>query len=144
MIDMGCWPEDVNTLMHILWLLSRKKIIIHLPFPFLQTMSLQELQKDFGSASPTDTNNNQTAANGPRLSYVAFNPSENSAGQVNPSYEQSRTTSHRSSTCSTIPTTNVDPILTAPPFVNFHTIILDISGVCFVDLMGTKALGKVS
>ncbi|XP_066481680.1 solute carrier family 26 member 9 [Tiliqua scincoides] len=108
-----------------------------------KTMSLQELQKDFGSTSPTDTNNNQTAANGPRLSYVAFNPSANSAGQVNASCEQGAIANHRSSTCSTIPASDVDPILTAPPFVNFHTIILDMSGVCFVDLMGTRALGKL-
>lgn len=113
------------------------------PLPLLQTMSLQELQKDFGSTSPTDTNNNQTATNGPRLSYVAFNPSANAAGQVNAACEQGGIASHRTSTCSTIPVSDVDPILTAPPFVNFHTIILDMSGVCFVDLMGTKALGKV-
>ncbi|KAJ6659874.1 hypothetical protein lerEdw1_018330 [Lerista edwardsae] len=108
-----------------------------------KTMSLQELQKDFGSSSPTDTNNNQTAANGPRLSYVVFNSSANTAGQVNAAFEQGGNASHRTSTCSTIPVSDVDPILTAPPFVNFHTIILDMSGVCFVDLMGTKALGKL-
>ncbi|XP_054836851.1 solute carrier family 26 member 9 [Eublepharis macularius] len=96
-----------------------------------KTISLQELQKDFESSTPTDTNNNQTAANGTNISYVAFNPSQGS------------TTSHRSSTCSNIPASNVDPMTTAPPFVNFHTIILDMSGVCFVDLMGTKALGKL-
>lgn len=35
-------------------------------------------------------------------------------------------------------------MMMAPPYISFHTIILDMSGVCFVDLMGTKALGKVS
>uniref|UniRef100_A0A8C4KC46 Solute carrier family 26 member 9 n=1 Tax=Dromaius novaehollandiae TaxID=8790 RepID=A0A8C4KC46_DRONO len=68
------------------------------------TLSLQELQKDFESTSPTDTNNNQTTANGASISYVTFS---------------------------------------TPPYVSFHTIILDMSGVCFVDLMGTKALGKL-
>ncbi|XP_062975434.1 solute carrier family 26 member 9 [Elgaria multicarinata webbii] len=108
-----------------------------------KTMSLQELQKDFGSISPTDTNNNQTAANGNSISYVAFNPEPNTARQINASCEQESTASHRSSTCSVIPASNIDPMSTAPPFVNFHTIILDMSGVCFVDLMGTKALGKL-
>nr|XP_020653435.1 solute carrier family 26 member 9 isoform X2 [Pogona vitticeps] len=108
-----------------------------------KTMSLQELQKDFESTSPTDTNNNQTAANGNSVSYIAFNPAVNVSRQVNATCEQRCTASHRSSTCSVIPTSSVDPIITAPPFVNVHTIILDMSGVCFVDLMGTKALGKL-
>ncbi|XP_042319972.1 solute carrier family 26 member 9 [Sceloporus undulatus] len=108
-----------------------------------KTMSLQELQKDFESNSPTDTNNNQTAANGNSISYIAFNSSVNAARQLNAASEQGSTASHRSSTFSVIPASNADPILTAPPFVNFHTIILDMSGVCFVDLMGTKALGKL-
>ncbi|XP_034978163.1 solute carrier family 26 member 9 [Zootoca vivipara] len=105
-----------------------------------KTMSLQELQKDFGSVSPTDTNNNQTSTNGKSVSYINFNPSEK---QANASCEQGTIASHRSSTCSAIPESNIDPMTTAPPFVNFHTIILDMSGVCFVDLMGTKALGKL-
>ncbi|XP_025891910.1 solute carrier family 26 member 9 [Nothoprocta perdicaria] len=81
-----------------------------------KTLSLQELQKDFESAPPTDTNNNQTAANGASISYVS------------------------SSELHGIPP---DPMASAPPLVSFHTIILDMSGVCFVDLMGTKALGKL-
>ncbi|XP_053104507.1 solute carrier family 26 member 9 [Hemicordylus capensis] len=108
-----------------------------------KAMSLQELQKDFESTSPTDTNNNQTAANGASISYVAFNLTAKSGRPVNAECEQESTASHRSSTCSVIPAVNADPITTAPPFVNFHTIILDMSGVCFVDLMGTKALGKL-
>nr|XP_056723703.1 solute carrier family 26 member 9 [Euleptes europaea] len=108
-----------------------------------KTVSLQELQKDFESTSPTDTNNNQTAANGTNVSYVAFNLSVNTSRQATTSSAQGSTSSHRSSTCSDIPVSNVDPMTTAPPFVNFHTIILDMSGVCFVDLMGTKALGKL-
>uniref|UniRef100_A0A8B9BFS8 Solute carrier family 26 member 9 n=1 Tax=Anser brachyrhynchus TaxID=132585 RepID=A0A8B9BFS8_9AVES len=89
------------------------------------TLSLQELQKDFESTSPTDTNNNQTTANGASISYVTFRPPANG------------------STFSIMPTADVDPMATAPPYVSFHTIILDMSGVCFVDLMGTKALGKL-
>ncbi|NWY03275.1 S26A9 protein, partial [Nothoprocta ornata] len=85
-----------------------------------KTLSLQELQKDFESASPTDTNNNQTAANGTSISYVSTSELHGSAFGIPP-----------------------DPMASAPPLVSFHTIILDMSGVCFVDLMGTKALGKL-
>ncbi|XP_006137279.2 solute carrier family 26 member 9 [Pelodiscus sinensis] len=108
-----------------------------------KTLSVQELQKDFEITSPTDTNNNQTTANGNSISYVTFHPPANSAGQVNTSSELGSITSHRGSNGSVIPAANVDPMTTAPPYVSFHTIILDMSGVCFVDLMGTKALGKV-
>ncbi|KAM6457053.1 solute carrier family 26 member 9 isoform 1-T3 [Liasis olivaceus] len=108
-----------------------------------KTVSLQELQKDFESTSPTDTNNNQTAANGNSISYIVFNPSVNPISPNNISCEQGSTADHRNSTCSIIPASNIDPMTIAPPFVNFHTIILDMSGVCFVDLMGTKALGKL-
>uniref|UniRef100_A0A8D0DKB8 Solute carrier family 26 member 9 n=1 Tax=Salvator merianae TaxID=96440 RepID=A0A8D0DKB8_SALMN len=105
-----------------------------------KTMSLQELQKDFENTSPTDTNNNQTAANGSSISYIAFSPT---ARQVNALSEQGSVASHQSITSSIITASAVDPMTVAPPFVNFHTIILDMSGVCFVDLMGTKALGKL-
>uniref|UniRef100_A0A8C3F7M2 Solute carrier family 26 member 9 n=1 Tax=Chrysemys picta bellii TaxID=8478 RepID=A0A8C3F7M2_CHRPI len=88
-----------------------------------KTLSVQELQKDFESTSPTDTNNNQTTANGTSISYITFHPPANNAGQVNTSSEQGS--------------------ISTPPYVSFHTIILDMSGVCFVDLMGTKALGKL-
>ncbi|XP_026511033.1 solute carrier family 26 member 9-like [Terrapene carolina triunguis] len=108
-----------------------------------KTLSVQELQKDFETTSPTDTNNNQTTANGTSISYITFRPPANNAGQVNTSSEQGSISSHRGSTCSVIPAANVDPMITAPPYVSFHTIILDMSGVCFVDLMGTKALGKL-
>ncbi|NXT45791.1 S26A9 protein, partial [Pluvianellus socialis] len=108
-----------------------------------KTLSLQELQKDFESTSPTDTNNNQTTANGASISYVTFRPPANGAGQVPASSELGSTTTLQGSTFSVMPTADVDPVLTAPPYVSFHTIILDMSGVCFVDLMGTKALGKL-
>ncbi|NXK26800.1 S26A9 protein, partial [Arenaria interpres] len=108
-----------------------------------KTLSLQELQKDFESTSPTDTNNNQTTANGASISYITFRPPTNSAGQVHASSELGSTTTLQGSTLSVLPRADADPMMTAPPYVSFHTIILDMSGVCFVDLMGTKALGKL-
>uniref|UniRef100_A0A669QCW0 Solute carrier family 26 member 9 n=1 Tax=Phasianus colchicus TaxID=9054 RepID=A0A669QCW0_PHACC len=107
------------------------------------TLSLQELQKDFESTSPTDTNNNQTTANGASISYITFCPPANGAGQVHTSSELGSTTTLQGSTFRVMSTADVDPMATAPPYVSFHTIILDMSGVCFVDLMGTKALGKL-
>ncbi|NXJ67194.1 S26A9 protein, partial [Rostratula benghalensis] len=108
-----------------------------------KTLSLQELQKDFESTSPTDTNNNQTTANGASISYVTFRPPANGAGRVHASSELGSTTTLQGSTLSVLPRADADPMMTAPPYVSFHTIILDMSGVCFVDLMGTKALGKL-
>ncbi|NXC74449.1 S26A9 protein, partial [Anhinga anhinga] len=108
-----------------------------------KTLSLQELQKDFESTSPTDTNNNQTTANGASISYVTFHPPANGAEQVHSSSELGSTTTLQGSTFSVMPTADADPMMTAPPYISFHTIILDMSGVCFVDLMGTKALGKL-
>ncbi|NXS41850.1 S26A9 protein, partial [Balaeniceps rex] len=108
-----------------------------------KTLSLQELQKDFESTSPTDTNNNQTTANGASISYVTFCPPANGAGQAHTSSELGSTTTLQGSTLSVMPTADTDPMMTAPPYISFHTIILDMSGVCFVDLMGTKALGKL-
>ncbi|NXS69769.1 S26A9 protein, partial [Pandion haliaetus] len=108
-----------------------------------KTLSLQELQKDFESTSPTDTNNNQTTANGASISYVTFRPPANGAEQVHTSSELGSTTTLQGSAFSVMPTADVDPMMTAPPYISFHTIILDMSGVCFVDLMGTKALGKL-
>ncbi|NXT01102.1 S26A9 protein, partial [Jacana jacana] len=108
-----------------------------------KTLSLQELQKDFESNSPTDTNNNQTTANGASISYVTFRPATTGAGQVHASSELGSTTTLQGSTLSILPRADADPMMTAPPYVSFHTIILDMSGVCFVDLMGTKALGKL-
>ncbi|NWI57888.1 S26A9 protein, partial [Calyptomena viridis] len=108
-----------------------------------KTLSLQELQKDFESTSPTDTNNNQTSANGASISYVTFHPPAHGAGPGNSSRELGSTTALQGSTFSVMSRADVDPVLTAPPYISFHTIILDMSGVCFVDLMGTKALGKL-
>ncbi|XP_061310866.1 solute carrier family 26 member 9 [Pezoporus flaviventris] len=103
-----------------------------------KTLSLQELQKDFESSSPTDTNNNQTTANGASISYVTFQPPGTSAAG---SSELGSTNAVQGSTF--LPAAELDPVMTAPPYLSFHTIILDMSGVCFVDLMGTKALGKL-
>ncbi|XP_015506357.1 solute carrier family 26 member 9 isoform X2 [Parus major] len=97
-----------------------------------KTLSLQELQKDFESASPTDTNNNQTTANGASISYITFHPPAQGTGLGQSPGELGSSSS-----------TFTDPVLTAPPYISFHTIILDMSGVCFVDLMGTKALSKL-
>ncbi|XP_057256661.1 solute carrier family 26 member 9 [Pezoporus wallicus] len=103
-----------------------------------KTLSLQELQKDFESSSPTDTNNNQTTPNGASISYVTFQPPGTSAAG---SSELGSTNAVQGSTF--LPAAELDPVMTAPPYLSFHTIILDMSGVCFVDLMGTKALGKL-
>ncbi|XP_026720036.1 solute carrier family 26 member 9 [Athene cunicularia] len=108
-----------------------------------KTLSLQELQKDFESTSPTDTNNNQTTANGASISYVTFRPPANGAGPEHTPRELGSTTALQGSTFSVMPTADADPMMAAPPYISFHTIILDMSGVCFVDLMGTKALGKL-
>ncbi|NXM86598.1 S26A9 protein, partial [Oenanthe oenanthe] len=98
-----------------------------------KTLSLQELQKDFEGASPTDTNNNQTSANGASISYITFQPPAQGAGPGQSPGELGSSALQGSS----------DPVLAAPPYLSFHTIILDMSGVCFVDLMGTKALSKL-
>ncbi|NXK89780.1 S26A9 protein, partial [Formicarius rufipectus] len=108
-----------------------------------KTLSLQELQKDFEGTSPTDTNNNQTTANGASISYVTFQPPANGAGHVPGPRELGSTPTLQGSTLSVMARAGVDPVVTAPPYISFHTIILDMSGVCFVDLMGTKALSKL-
>eukprot|EP00069_Balaena_mysticetus_P018235 bmy_02378T0 len=93
-----------------------------------KTVSLQELQQDFENGSPTDPNNNQTPANGASVSYITFSPDSSTAASCEPpaSAEPS------------------DILASVPPFVTFHTLIFDMSGVSFVDLMGIKALAKLS
>ncbi|XP_030077533.1 solute carrier family 26 member 9 [Microcaecilia unicolor] len=95
-----------------------------------KTVSLQELQQDFESAAPTDSNNNSTDPTSSSVSYITLSLPAGALGQ--------------DSAPSLVPTEPVDPILTAPPHVGFHTVILDMSGVCFMDLMGIKSLGKLS
>ncbi|XP_074165077.1 solute carrier family 26 member 9 isoform X2 [Sminthopsis crassicaudata] len=97
-----------------------------------KTVSLQELQEDFEGVSPTDTNNNQTAANGTGISYITFSLETPTPPKDEPP---------ASFTLSSEPE---NPLASAPPFISFHTIILDMSGVSFVDLMGIKALAKLS
>ncbi|XP_071993582.1 solute carrier family 26 member 9 [Engystomops pustulosus] len=99
-----------------------------------KTLSLQELQEDFDGAPPTDSNNNSTV-NGTNntISYIASNTL--TAGTPIPVIIPNGLSS---------PTKTEDPIIMAPPIVNFHTVIIDMSGVCFVDLMGIKALAKLS
>ncbi|XP_023042677.1 solute carrier family 26 member 9 [Piliocolobus tephrosceles] len=94
-----------------------------------KTVSLQELQQDFENASPTDPNNNQTQANGTSVSYITFS---SSAAQSEPPASPEA------------PGEPSDTLASVPPFVTFHTLILDMSGVSFVDLMGIKALAKLS
>lgn len=97
-----------------------------------QTVSLQELQQDFESAASTDPNNNQAPAADAHISYITFSPdsSEAAASELPASTQSPREAS--------------DALASVPPFVTFHTLILDMSGVSFVDLMGIKALAKVS
>ncbi|XP_036612221.1 solute carrier family 26 member 9 [Trichosurus vulpecula] len=97
-----------------------------------KTVSLQELQQDFEVVSPTDTNNNQTAANGTGVSYITFSPETPTPSEDEP--PAPFTPSGKAE----------DSLASVPPFISFHTIILDMSGVSFVDLMGIKALTKLS
>ncbi|KAM4794730.1 solute carrier family 26 member 9 [Rhinophrynus dorsalis] len=98
-----------------------------------KTLSLQELQEDFDGAPPTDSNNNSTVnGTSSAISYIASN-TLTVGSQALGNIAKGMAT----------PVQTQDPILTAPPIVNFHTVIIDMSGVCFVDLMGIKALGKL-
>ncbi|XP_072504130.1 solute carrier family 26 member 9 [Notamacropus eugenii] len=97
-----------------------------------KTVSLQELQQDFEVVSPTDTNNNQTAANGTGISYITFKPETPTPSKDEPPAHFTPSSEPE------------DSLASAPPFISFHTIILDMSGVSFVDLMGIKALAKLS
>ncbi|GAB5583664.1 solute carrier family 26 member 9 [Prionailurus iriomotensis] len=95
-------------------------------------MKTKELQQDFENTTPTDPNNNQTSANGASVSYITFSPDSSPAAPCEPSASAET------------PSEPSDMLASVPPFVTFHTIILDMSGVSFVDLMGIKALGKLS
>uniref|UniRef100_A0A2K5CEP0 Solute carrier family 26 member 9 n=1 Tax=Aotus nancymaae TaxID=37293 RepID=A0A2K5CEP0_AOTNA len=97
-----------------------------------KTVSLQELQQDFENGIPTDPNNNQTPANGASVSYITFSPDSSSAARSEPPASAEA------------PDEPSDTLASVPPFVTFHTLILDMSGVSFVDLMGIKALAKLS
>ncbi|XP_011371268.1 solute carrier family 26 member 9 [Pteropus vampyrus] len=97
-----------------------------------KTVSLQELQQDFENPSPTDPNNNQTPANGASVSYITFSPDSPPAAH------------HEPPASVEAPSKPSDVLASVPPFITFHTLILDMSGVSFVDLMGIKALAKLS
>ncbi|XP_055975125.1 solute carrier family 26 member 9 [Sorex fumeus] len=97
-----------------------------------KTVSLQELQQDFENATPTDPNNNQTPANGTNVSYITLSPDSSPAARC------------EAPAPAEAPTEPTDLLASVPPFVTFHTLILDLSGVSFVDLMGIKALAKLS
>lgn len=101
------------------------------PFPGPQTVSLQELQQDFETAPSTDPNNNQAPAGDANISYITFSPDTSAAAPCEPP------------TSAQSPREPSDALASVPPFVTFHTLILDMSGVSFVDLMGIKALAKV-
>nr|XP_004663590.2 solute carrier family 26 member 9 [Jaculus jaculus] len=98
-----------------------------------KTVSLQELQQDFENAPPTDPNNNQTPTIGTTISYITFSPDDASAAAPCELPASSQPPSEPN-----------DTLASVPPFVTFHTLILDMSGVSFVDLMGIKALAKLS
>ncbi|KAM7335892.1 hypothetical protein ACRRTK_004385 [Alexandromys fortis] len=97
-----------------------------------KTVSLQELQQDFESAPSTDPNNNQAPAGDANISYITFSPESSAAAPCEPP------------TSAQSPREPSDALASVPPFVTFHTLILDMSGVSFVDLMGIKALAKLS
>ncbi|XP_018104868.1 solute carrier family 26 member 9 isoform X2 [Xenopus laevis] len=98
-----------------------------------KTLSLQELQEDFDGVSPTDSNNNSTVnGTASAISYISSN-TLTAEPQATANIQNGLTT----------PAQTQDPIIAAPPIVNIHTVIIDMSGVCFVDLMGIKALEKL-
>ncbi|XP_041083258.1 solute carrier family 26 member 9-like [Polyodon spathula] len=95
-----------------------------------QTVSLQELQGDFDSS--TDPNNNGDTGGVKHIGYINFKygglETSGSAGPARPP--------------SPPPPPPTHPVSLPAP--STHTIILDLAGVCFVDLMGIKALTNMS
>uniref|UniRef100_A0A8C4SXH5 Solute carrier family 26 member 9 n=1 Tax=Erpetoichthys calabaricus TaxID=27687 RepID=A0A8C4SXH5_ERPCA len=85
-----------------------------------QAVSMQELKTDF---DPTIDSNNNLEASSSNFSYVNFN--SNSVVDLDsiPSF--------------------TEPAV-KPPAPPFHTLILDLAGVCFVDLMGIKTLTQMT
>uniref|UniRef100_A0A3Q0S9X6 Solute carrier family 26 member 9 n=1 Tax=Amphilophus citrinellus TaxID=61819 RepID=A0A3Q0S9X6_AMPCI len=101
---------------------TRRRKLSSLVTMKVQTISQLELQNDFdmndGSASKTE----------PPTSYVNFHCSDIELGEQLPDQEPSS-----------------PPVLTLEPQpVPFHTLILDLAGVCFIDLMGIKVLIKMN
>ncbi|XP_078277162.1 solute carrier family 26 member 9-like [Rhinoraja longicauda] len=91
-------------------------------------VSLQELVKEVEAESSMDCNNN-SVDEAPRISYITVN----TPNGLHERMEKSTLEADNSE----------DPIKLAHPIVDIHTLILDMSGVCFVDLMGIKVLGKM-
>ncbi|XP_067863693.1 solute carrier family 26 member 9-like [Heptranchias perlo] len=91
-------------------------------------VSLQELVKEVEAETSMDCNNN-SVDEAPRISYITVNTPNGL---------------HENTQKSTLDLENAeDPIKLAHPIIDIHTLILDMSGVCFVDLMGIKVLGKM-
>ncbi|XP_048467771.1 solute carrier family 26 member 9-like [Rhincodon typus] len=91
-------------------------------------VSLQELVKEVEAETSMDCNNN-SVDEAPRISYITVNTPNGL---------------HEGTPKSPADPENVeDPIKLAHPIIDIHTLILDMSGVCFVDLMGIKVLGKM-
>uniref|UniRef100_UPI00398E5848 solute carrier family 26 member 9-like n=1 Tax=Pristiophorus japonicus TaxID=55135 RepID=UPI00398E5848 len=91
-------------------------------------VSLQELVKEVEAETAMDCNNN-SVDDAPRISYITVNTPNGL---------------HERMEKSTLDLENAeDPIKLAHPIIDIHTLILDMSGVCFVDLMGIKVLGKM-
>ncbi|XP_072886890.1 solute carrier family 26 member 9-like isoform X2 [Hemitrygon akajei] len=95
---------------------------------FNKQVSLQELVKEVEAEVSMDCNNN-SVNEAPRISYITVNTPNGL---------------HERMEKSTLERENPeDPIKLAHPIIDIHTLILDMSGVCFVDLMGIKVLGKM-
>ncbi|XP_054464699.1 solute carrier family 26 member 9-like [Anoplopoma fimbria] len=84
-----------------------------------QTISQLELQNDF------DMSDGTASQPEPPTSYVNFHCSDNELGEQTPDQEPPS------------PTLETQPM-------PFHTLILDLAGVCFIDLMGIKVLIKMN
>ncbi|XP_072419860.1 solute carrier family 26 member 9-like [Chiloscyllium punctatum] len=91
-------------------------------------VSLQELVKEVEAETAMDCNNN-SVDEAPRISYITVN-TPNGVHEATPKPP-------------TDPENVEDPIKLAHPIIDIHTLVLDMSGVCFVDLMGIKVLGKM-
>ncbi|XP_043932775.1 solute carrier family 26 member 9 [Protopterus annectens] len=94
--------------------------------------SLQGIPTDTAGNSAIDSNNNHRAEDTASTCYVICNTSNIISEEVT---NCSVTTSGSEN--------NNNPILNAPPFPDFHTLILDMAAVSFMDLMGIKVLGKL-
>lgn len=88
----------------------------------LQTISQLELQNDFDMAGDSSANKPD-----PPTCYVNFHCSDIEQEEQKPNPDQA----------------HPSPATLEPQPQPFHTLILDLAGVCFIDLMGIKVLTKV-